>query len=148
MSEIVFLIKFGERQFMERFANGHLYFSNALKFREIENNLMIKGQGDKLEGASKIYVTDFKATSHESNGNVISGKNINLYANYAPANKLAVFCIMCCYGNDCIRIDENIVRIKLRDDVIKDHFPKADVGAVVLNPQRFITNVEGFFNGE
>lgn len=151
MSEIVFLIKFGERQFMERFANGHLYFSNALKFREIENNLMIKGQGDKLEGASKIYATDFKATSHESNDNVISGKNINLYANYAPANKLAVFCIMCCYENDCIRIDENIVRIKLRDDVvkdIKDHFPKADVGAVVLNPKRFITNVEDFFNGE
>ena len=150
MQKLVFLIKFGERQYMERFASGHLYFSNALKFREIETSLMIKGQGDKLEGASKIFTTDFKVTNINTDEDILSGKNMILHANYAPANKLPVFCIMCCYESDCKKISENVIRIELQGDIIKDiqdHFPKADTGAVVLKPYTFIEDVENYFSG-
>ena len=65
MDNIQFLIKFGERTYMERFASGYLYFSHALKFREYENTLKIKGQGDRLEGGSKIFAQKFTMQSHD-----------------------------------------------------------------------------------
>ena len=60
MENIQFLIKFGEEQYMKRFADGNLYFSYAKKFRELENELKQKGQGDCLEGSSKIHGTNMQ----------------------------------------------------------------------------------------
>lgn len=48
MDEVKYLLKFGQKQYLDSFANGNLYFSNAEKFQNIENKQQNKGQGDIL----------------------------------------------------------------------------------------------------
>ena len=55
MSEIRFLLKFGKKEHIEEFVNGSLFCSNAETFWKIEKDKKIKGQGDILEGGSRIY---------------------------------------------------------------------------------------------
>lgn len=45
----VVLLKFGRREHTQAFAGGQIFFSNAQTFWGIEDNLKIKGQGDRLE---------------------------------------------------------------------------------------------------
>ncbi len=60
-----YLLKFGEKEYMDSFANGEMYFSHAKRFAEIEDEL-IKGQGDKLEGKAVIRVTHMQASEYDN----------------------------------------------------------------------------------
>ena len=55
MENIQFLIKFGERQYMQRLAEGYLYFSYAKKFREIEEKLQQKGGYRYVKRSDYLY---------------------------------------------------------------------------------------------
>ena len=94
MENIQFLIKFGERQYMQRLAEGYLYFSYAKKFREIEEKLQQKGQGDYLEGSAKIHGTNMQIYDRDTGeywGQVAKATTI---CHFAPANQIPVFCLL------------------------------------------------------
>ena len=55
MSDIRFLLKFGEKKHMENLVAGNLYCSNAQTFWGIEDNMKIRGQGDVLEASTVVY---------------------------------------------------------------------------------------------
>ena len=42
MDKIICFLKFGEKEHMEGLARGEMYFSNALKFRQIEEKAVRK----------------------------------------------------------------------------------------------------------
>ncbi len=151
-NEIQFLIKFGERQHMERFADGYLYFSNALRFRELENTLKKKGQGDYLEASSKIYGTDMKMYDYDTGEFCGQIQNSVGVFHYAPADNIPVFCLFTCTVNDCMYVKENnTYKLNLPNSIkqdIKEHFDKADTAAIITNPQLFIEKINEAFCGK
>ena len=55
IENVVCLLKFGKRKYIEKFASGILHCSNAKTFWKIEEDKKIKGQGDWLEAGSRIH---------------------------------------------------------------------------------------------
>lgn len=142
--EIIYFLKFGEREHMEQLAKGYLYFSNAITYRGIEEDLMIKGQGDKLEGGSKMLSHNMTMIDNETNETVFQGIRGNMLVHYEPANLLPVFCLFCCFEKDCITDESGKRTIQLSEEIkhsITDHFPKADFVAIISNPVQFIDDV-------
>ena len=145
MGNTVCLLKFGEKKYMEAFARGEMYFSNALGFRQIEEKEFIKGQGDKLEGSSLIQAQNMTMIEKDSNNVVLSGIGGSVLVHYESANLLPVYCLFACYEDDCtLSADGNIVfhfseKIK---NCIRSHFPKANSVAIIKKPNEFVDNVK------
>ncbi len=144
MNEIKFLLKFGKREHLERLQTGKMYFSNARSFRQIEENLLIKGQGDRMEGGSYISASNMTMVDRETDEPMFTGIRGNMLLHYEPADLLPVFCIFCCFEKDCVLNDDGTLSIKLpaeiKDSIIS-HFPNADTVAVIKNPHQFIEDV-------
>lgn len=142
---IKFFLKFGERKFIQRFADGHLYFTNALTIRKIEKEQHIIGQGDYLEGGSIIVAENVKMVSNETGETLIDGVKANMTVHYAPSNGTPVFCLFACNENDCTLSSDGKLQISLsteKQKSIREHFPKADTVAIISDPSRFIQDVE------
>ena len=149
MNNLRFLIKFGEREYMERFAAGYMYFSHASKFRDYENKLKIKGQGDRLEGASRLYAQKVTIQSHENPEMTWTTNMADIITSYEPANNIPVFCLFSCFEKDCAKTSDGKYRITLNDEIkndIREHFGKADTAVIVENPLVFINDVHTAFN--
>lgn len=149
MERIQFLIKFGEKKYMKRFADGNIYFSNALRFRELEKILHKKGQGDYLEGASKIHILGMDMYDTDTGDFVGKVGNASVVTNYEPANNIPVFCLFTCYDTNCIKIDETTYQLSLDEDIVQNiitHFDKADTAAVIVNPSAFVDDIQSVFN--
>ena len=52
--KIMLFVKFGEEKYVRRLFNGRIYFSNAVKFRGIEKENGLKGQGDAFEAILQL----------------------------------------------------------------------------------------------
>lgn len=144
MNKIKCLLKFGERKYLKRFQEGKMYFSNAVTFRYIEDELFIKGQGDRLEGGSMLTVKSVKITNQETGEVINIPTQISIPIHYEPANKLPVFCLFACFEKDCSNTDGDEFQINLQEDIKKDiinHFPKADSVAIIRKPYEFIKDV-------
>ncbi len=144
MNEIKFFLKFGEREYLERFQKGNLFFSNAQTFRYYEENLFIKGQGDHLEGGSMITASNMTMIDNNSNEPVFTGVRVNVIYYFKPANLLPVFCLFACFEKDCLVKDDGTLSIELSEDIKQNiiaHFPKADTVAIIKKPQQFIDDV-------
>lgn len=145
MSKIKFLLKFGERKYLERLQQGHLYFSNAKRFHEIEEMQLIKGQGDRLEGNSIIATTNVNIVDDNKSCITKTIKNVNIKICYSDAEKIPVFCLFACYSDNCIENLDGTYRFLLPNDTIKvitKHFPKADTVAIIRKPDDFIDKVD------
>lgn len=143
-NEILYFLKFGEREHMEQLAKGYLYFSNAITYRGIEEILMIKGQGDILEGGSKMDSHNMTMIDNETNEPLFQGIRSNMLVHYEPANLLPVFCLFCCFEKDCFTDESGKRTIQLSEEIkrsIIEHFPKADSVAIISNPIQFINDV-------
>jgi hypothetical protein len=145
-----YLLKFGEKEYMDLFTNGEMYFSHAKRFAEIEDEL-VKGQGDKLEGKAVIKVTHVKASEYDNPENSFELKvgdgMITMMAEYV--RNMPVFCLTGVYENDFQISIENDVLIN--SDILNTmvaHFPKADTVVVIKNPSKFIDKIEAEFTGK
>lgn len=148
LEKIQFLIKFGERKYMERLAKGYLYFSCAKKLREIEEKLKCKGQGDCLEGSSRIHGTG-ELYDYETGMFWKRIPKANLVVHYEPANNIPVFGLFTCYKDECTFDNEGNWHIELSDRTItdiKEHFNKADTAAIITNPTQFVYDVNKTFD--
>lgn len=149
--EIKFLLKFGERIYLERLKAGHLYFSNALTIRYYEDKLFIKGQGDRLEGGSVLVAQDFTLIDNDTGDITLSGARGNMLVHYEPAGSLPIYCMFACFPKDCVTDGDGKLRIKLSEDIIQNilsHFPKADAVAIIREPQQFIDDVHSAMGHE
>lgn len=146
-----FFLKFGEREHLESLQQGNLFFSNVLTFRYYEENLFIKGQGDRLEGGSMIATSNMTMIDNDTNEPVFTEVKGNMFVHYEPANLLPVFCVFACFEKDCSIKEDGTLSIKLSDDIKKNiiaHFPKADSVAIIKEPQQFIDDVHSTIGTE
>ena len=145
MSNIKYLLKFGRREHVESFAAGSLYCSNAQTFWGIEDNLKIKGQGDKLEGSSRFFAQKMTVHDYDDGSLVAEVPNCNGLVRYEPAERLPVFCLFAVYEEECLKDMAGNVHIKLSEKIkssIREHFPQADAVAIIENPEQFLEDVE------
>ena len=145
MEKIICFLKFGEKKYLQGLTRGELYFSNALSFRKIEEELQIKGQGDKLEGSSMIYSQNITLVDNDTNEIFIEGVKGNIICHFEPANLLPVYCLFACYEKDCTLNDDGSITFHISDEIqknIKEHFPKADSVAIIHNTDKFIADVK------
>lgn len=144
MDNIVCFLKFGEKVHLDGIVRGELFFSNALKFRHIEEKLLIKGQGDRLEGGSMLYAQNMTMVDNETNDVVLSGIKGNMLVHYEPANLLPVYCLFACYEKDCTQLEDGSLQFHISDEIkesIVEHFPKADSVAIIHDPKHFVDSV-------
>lgn len=145
MGEIKFFLKFGKKEHNDVFASGNLFCSNAKTFWGIEEKFKFKGQGDRLEGSSKVFAQKIAIHDYSDHSLITQLGMSNGLLRYAPAKNIPVFCLFAAHEKDCV-VDENgNFRIKLSDEtkrIIKEHFPNADSVAVIRDPKQFLTDVE------
>lgn len=113
LENIKYLLKFGQKEHLKQLKNQDLFFSNAISIRGIEENLHIKGQGDKLEGSSKIFSDSFKMIDNNTRNVIIEGDKINATIHFEPADKIPVFCLFAVMDKDCIKTNAGKLAIKL-----------------------------------
>lgn len=143
---IILFVKFGEEKYIKRLLNGQMYFSNAARFRQTEQKLCLKGQGDageaiwKLKNAQTILSNRNMAKPHQF---FVSNWDVQ----FAGVSNIPVFCMTHITFDDCTLLNEGNKRIlKVNDhikSIIKEHFPKADTAGVFFQPQRFIDSLAG-----
>lgn len=147
MKDIMYLLKFGEREHIESFSKGNLYFGNAKLYREIEDNLKIKGQGDGLEASTKVYSNNMRVHDYETHelAAVFQDMDVRVVFRYPDADPIPVFCLFAVTNDNC-KIDENgeykIALSEKTKAAIRNHFPKADSVAIIKAPDQFLTDVE------
>lgn len=141
-----YFLKFGERDHIEEFAAGKLYFSNAERFWGIEKDLQIKGQGDILEAGFRVPAIKATMQPLGTDESIDFGQDINVLVHLEPAKSIPVFCLFSVYDEDCSLDANGKERIRLdesKQDTIRTHFPKADTVGIVKCPNRFLEDIEG-----
>lgn len=109
----VLFVKFGERKYVKRLFNGKMYFSNAVKFRGIEKENRLKGQGDAFEAI--LQLKNGNAIMTETNtGLSFSQPNITVSLGLADTDNILYFVLLAYLqrtvlsekrrGNDLLRL--------------------------------------------
>lgn len=151
MAKIQYLLKFGQRGYLESFVNGNLYCSNAITFWGIEDKLKIKGQGDVLEAGTKIFAQKMVMRHPDTHEVIADFGKANGLARVEPAEKMPVFCMFTVYEDDCIINKDGEIVINLPEDkrqTIREHFPNADAVAIIPNPKEFVEDIRKSVNVE
>lgn len=151
MDKVKFLLKFGQREHMELFANGYLYCSNAKTFWGIEDTLKIKGQGDRLEASSRFFAQNISVYDVDDGHFVGSLPASSGLVRYEPAEQIPVFCLFSVYEKDCSIDQDGFFKIHLSEETkqtIINHFPNADTVVIIDNPAQFLMDVENSIDCE
>jgi len=153
LEQILFFVKFGEREHLQSLANGNAYFSNAGSFIKTEQELRSKGQGDANEGklflpSSNVTARDLKTDQVILQSNLLS----HLTLGFDGLNTIPAFCVTAGFQNNCAFYrGEQDYRIKFSSEherTIRSHFPKADSALLTTDPTAFIENICTAFNEE
>ena len=124
--------------------NGKLCMRN-------EDNLKIKGQGDRLEASSRIFAKSISIFDWEDGhfvGNLPSSSGL---VRYEPAEQIPVFCLFTVFEKDCSLTSDGITKICLSKDLkdtVRTHFPEADTVAIIDDPMQFILDVVNSISSE
>ena len=144
--KIMLFVKFGEEKYVRRLFNGRMYFSNAVKFRGIEKENGVKGQGDAFEAILQLKSVHTIVIDPRT-GLSISHPDTTVSLRLADTENIPVFCITCISEGDCIVQEKNGKQIITVSDALRDtitaHFPEADTAGVFFQPQRFIDSLAG-----
>ena len=143
---IKLFVKFGEYKHIKRLFRGKMYFSNAMKFRGIEKDNGLKGQGDAFEAILQFknghaFMADSKA------GRFFSQLNTTVSMGFADVENIPVFCITGISEEDYTLKERHGKRILTVSNTIRDtikaHFPKANTAGVFFQPKLFIDSFNG-----
>lgn len=132
MKNLLFLIKFGEKKWIDEFANGNLYFNNANGIEKIEVDTKKRGQGDKYEGMTRFDCGTYSV-------NIAWGEHIK---------QRPFICFTGCFEKDIAK-DKNQYRIVFSKQIevaIKEHFDKADTAAIITRPQQFFNDIKNAYS--
>lgn len=147
-SRIKYLLKFGERKYIEDLPKGILYFSNAKTFRGIEKDMKIKGQGDIQEGAFLFNTYMLTINGKLVYNSTVTKDVLKMIGIIEAANNIPVYCLYAVLEDDCNVEDDGKVKINLSEKTIRSHFPNADAVAVINNPECFMKELEDSIDGE
>ena len=144
MGNIKYLLKFGEKRYLQDLVENKLYFANAISFWGIEDKQKIKGQGDRFEAGIMMHAKRLQMQNPYT-GEIINCGISNGLVRIEPAERMPVYCLFAVFEDDCIADKEDVLYINLSDEkknTIREHFSKADGVVVIDNPDQFIEDVK------
>lgn len=142
--DIILFVKFGEKKHIAQLLNGKMYFSNAEKFRGIEKETGLKGQGDAYEAVLR-FGSGQAIWIDEVTGRMGYIPKVEANIQFEDTYKIPVFCITQIKASDCFVEEKNGKSfLKVNNafvGTIKNHFPKADAAGVFFSPAQFLYSV-------
>lgn len=146
-----FMIKYGEKEHLEQIVKGSIRFAPSQTYIKLEEALHNKGQGDLLEGKLKLKIQGARVLDRE-NDNLIATlpSNSVIIISIQDVNNMPVFCLTQ-YGEDDISdyVDDSNYKITLSNEKlqgIQSDFPKATHALIILEPDRFINDINSIEN--
>lgn len=134
------LIKYGEKEHLEKIEEGKIRFAPSQVYVKMEEDLHNKGQGDLLEGKLVFHAEGLKLTRTDTGETIaLSGKQRLLF-NAPDINNMPVFCISE-YGEDYFTDDDKLCIPQDKINSIKKDFPNATYALIVLDADDFINSV-------
>lgn len=141
-----FMIRFGKKEHLQEIIDGKIRFSPVKNFINLEKEQKEKGRGDYKEGKF-----EFKS-GHGTLTNLLTREILpinglkNFLISFEPLDKASVFCLSY-YDEDSIvdYISAQNYKIKIPTnnyECIKKDFKDADYGLLILEPEKFISNVK------
>lgn len=140
MSDGVF-IKYGEKEHLQQIIDGHLRFSPAKSYIEIEQKQHNKGQGDLLEGKWVIHTESVKMVSHQTGETFVLPPKSKITIGAVDVTTLSVFCLSS-YADDIFDGNNSISLEKDDIERIKCDFPKATHALIIFEKNKFIECVK------
>ena len=116
MNEIRYLVKFGEQAHLQGLMDGLVYFSDAKHFIELEKEQLKRGQGDRIEGKSRLAFENLKMYNHETKDLAMEAHRFILDVDYPNVPTMPVFCLTAIWDNECCEIGDSVA-VLLPDDV-------------------------------
>ena len=145
-SEILFFAKYGEYEHINSLLAGSIYFSNACEFRKTEEEQLLKGQGDKIDGILSLVASQAQVTSQDTFCNTMNFDNQLFNIDFGDNASKPAFCITAGTKENCsYSQDSKNYRIQIAEEqrkLISEHFPKADTVLLIKNPVAFVENVK------
>ncbi len=148
--DILFLIKFGERQHLQEIVDGKVRFSPSQEYIEQEQRLHDKGQGDLLEGKMKLHCESLQIENYETGQIVTVNHPENILVSIQDVNNMPIVCFTCGTQEDCSEyISNSNYTINFTDDIkntiIKD-FHNPDSALIIFEPQKYIEDMKTQLN--
>lgn len=151
-NDLLFLVKFGEREHLQQLAAGKIYFSNAMSFIKLEEDQQKKGQGDMYEGRMFLPVVSMQLRDFETDQLIMTIPSANLNMGFEGLETMPLFCITAGTINDCNKfVSNNDYNIEFSEEkirTIREHFGAANAALVITEPLTFIQNVKDAFSHE
>lgn len=146
-----FMIKYGKKAHLEQIVKGAIRFAPSQTYIKLEEDLHNKGQGDLLEGKLKLKTQGVRVLDRE-NDNLIATlpPNSVIIISIQDVNNMPVFCLSQ-YGEDDISdyVDDSNYKISLSNEKlqgIQSDFPKASHALIILEPEKFINDINNIGN--
>jgi hypothetical protein len=117
-------VKFTRNEFLDSLLDGNLFMNNFKYFIELEREMKVKGQGDKLEAGFVFRGTNAKI--YYQGQEVGQAKFAEVVERYSEAEKLPVFCLAMFDSKDLKVIEENEKGL-----VVKVELPKEEQEAFI-----------------
>ena len=134
------LIKYGEKEHLEKIEEGKIRFAPSQVYVKMEEDLHNKGQGDLLEGKFVFHAEGLKLTRTDTGETItLSGKQ-RLSFNAPDINNMPVFCISE-YREEYFTDDDKLCIPQDKINSIKKDFPNASYALIVLDADDFINSV-------
>lgn len=135
------IIKFGDKKWIDKLMAGEIFMQPLQYYRDLEEEELIKGQGDKYEGILNISIKDFKYQSDDENINNIfnlirKGSNIRMSLKHNGDEEYLVACFYSVDNNRFrwIGSDENYKYYKYEfTEEEKNIFSKWGDSALIIN---------------
>lgn len=148
--DIEFMIKYGKAEHLQQIIDGRLRLTPSQNYIKIEEAQHNKGQGDLLEGKMKIQMESahlYDIDTHElirvlpKSTGVISIQDVS---------DMPIFCLSH-YGSEYIRENNGNFYIQIDEvhlESIKKDFSDATYALVILEPEKFISDIKNIEDTE
>ncbi len=131
-------IKYSTEQRLKDFSEkGEMYFNPAKKFREIEKEQKLKGQGDQHD--SGLHSIASTVILEQSDGRSVTAHDVDNSILMGPAKDTPVFCLKCS--------NTEFITRKYYDE-IKTQFPEYTHALIIDNENEFLENIRFSFRNK
>jgi len=149
-NDIIFLVKFGEKDHLQQIIDGTIRFSPSHTYVKMEQQLHNKGQGDILEGKMKLKFEKLKMYYPNTNELIFEHNNHTAIVNIENVNNMPIFCLSAGLKKFCTNYQsKNKYSVKFDNNfknTINTDFKNANYALIILEPNKFLTDITDCFN--
>lgn len=145
-----FMIRFGKKAHLQEIIDGKIRFSPVQSFIDLESAQEEKGRGDYKEGKTELKSGHCELTDLSNGEKFPINEGTNILYSFENLVKTPVFCLSYYDGNsiiDYISTENYTIKLPTNNyECIRKDFKDADYGLIILEPEKFINNINNIKN--